>query len=154
MSLKLELTNKHDYDDIKGLTIMNDQYYKFYLQEKNVTPQEPRNIKYFKLEIEQWTNLLLEKDNQMHQVEENYTHFFLHMNVQSITNLLVDVFGGLRDLKKYKYNIGLNIPYSRENIITQGNEIELSESQTYLILDLTSSVTFKGYEVLQIYINI
>lgn len=145
MTLKFEMHKIIDNDDkIKLYPLLNDHYCEFYLQEKNVTPQELTNIKYIKLEIEQWINTLLEKEPQILQVDENYKDLFLHMNVKTIKNLLNDVFDNTDNLNNYNYDIGLNIPYSRENIVTQGYEIELTESKTYSILDLPSSVTIKG----------
>lgn len=144
MSLKLTVHNKIDDDKIKILPMLNDQHCEFYLQEKNVTPQQLANIKYFKLEIEQWTRILLEKERQIYQIDENCEDFFLNINVKTIKSLLDDVFGINENLKNYKYDIGLSIPHSRENIITQGYEIELTESKTFSILNLPSSITLKG----------
>lgn len=70
--------------------------------------------------------------------------FFLDMNVKVINDLLQDTFNCKEHLEENKYDASSNITYARENIITGGYEIELTESPIFSLLDIPSGVTIKG----------
>lgn len=158
MSLKLVVTpiKVNLRDSNKSNFIENQQLnlYEFYLGDTNVTPQKPTNIKYEFISSNEnsldqrilsntWTT------THMEQEQENHLNTFRHLNIKSLDNLLDNIFTKhkYRDgkgLNENKYDVGPNILLSKNNISDENYEIELTESPTFNILNVPSSVTVKG----------
>lgn len=137
---------------INNSEIDNSQCYQFYLKERNVTSKELISNKYTQLKskVKPWENIRIEKEHhimmdKIHHKEENHSNVLLQMNVKDINNLLHNMlYSGKERSEKSKYQIGLDIPYPRENVVTREYEIELTESQTFNILHIPNSITIKG----------
>jgi len=154
MNLKLiVLSEKNDRQDtVDSLTVDDDKRYEFYIGKLNVTPQELVSNKYptRKCVVSPCNHRLLTKSWRTdYQDDENYAEFCLHINLKTVDFLLNDILtkrqyrDGIK-LKELKYDVGPNILFPRENIVTKNYEIKLIESPTFHILDLPSSVVIKG----------
>jgi len=158
MSLKLVVTpiKVSQRDSNRSSWVENQQLnlYEFYLGDTDVTPRGPTNIKYENISSNEnsldqrmlskiWTTAHVEQE------QENHLHTFRHLNIKSLDYLLDNIFtkrqyhnGGAMD--ENKYDVGANILFPKNNISDDNYEIELTESPTFNILNVPSSVNVKG----------
>lgn len=142
-------TGKDNYDSAVS-TMTDDQFYEFYLDKYNLTPKEIVNTKYpiIKCEENPCRSKTLSKIRTIKQDDDEYIDFFPKINKNTISYLLDELLPNRKLITNNsaasKYEIGSHIPFSRENIITKGYEVQLTESSTFSILDLPGSITIKG----------
>lgn len=126
-------------EKIETLTAENGQSYELDIKED--VSQELIIRKYIKPKTEENQSRI-----EIFNIDRKIDHpkFFLDMNVEVINDLLQDTFNCKEHLEENKYDAGSNITYARENIITGGYEVELTESPIFSLLDIPSGVTIKG----------
>jgi len=158
MSLKLVVTpiKSSQRDSNRSSWVENQQLnlYEFYLGDTNVTPQGPTNIKYEYISsnensLDQRILSKIWNTTHVEQEQENHLNTFRQLNIKSLENLLDNIFtkrqhhsGEILDEKKY--DVGANLLLPKNNISDDNYEIELTESPTFNILNVPSSVTVKG----------
>lgn len=150
-ALTLIVTTGKDNDEsaMGASTIADDQFYEFYLDKNNLTPKEIVNTKYPTIKCDETPcrSKMTSKTRTIKQDDDNYIDFFLKIDKTTVNYLLDELLPNRKPTDtsaELKYDIGSHIPFSRENIITKGYEVELTESQTFSILDLPGSITIKG----------
>jgi len=158
MSLKLVVTpiKVSQRDSNRSFWAENQQLnlYEFYLGDSNVTPQKPTDIKYEAISsnensLDQQILSKIWTTTNMEQEQENYLNTFRHLNIKSLHKLLDNIFterqyNNDEALNENKYDIGANILLFKNNFDDDNYEIELTESPTFNILNVPSSVTVKG----------
>ncbi|KAL4083024.1 hypothetical protein QTP88_028354 [Uroleucon formosanum] len=132
----------------------DNNLYEFYLGDTNVTPQAPTNIKYENISsIENsLDHRILPKiltTTHVEHEQEDHLNTFRQLNIKSLDNLLDNIFTKRQHHNgecpnENKYDVGANILLPKNNISDDNCEIELTESPTFNILSVPSSVTVKG----------
>lgn len=153
--MALKIVAKLEKDDTDGVletsTTSMSERWTFYLNNIDVTPREIISTKY-PLEVKCKSTLCRERQFSstlsVNMDDENFIpeNFFLSINAKTVDHLL-DAIRPHRTQnpnEHRKYDVGLDIPFPRENIMTKGYEIELTESPTFSILDLPGGITVKG----------
>lgn len=135
---------KVDIIEAETSTEENHQFYEVDIQEENVTSQELINRKYFNSKFRKKSLKCQFLDNK-YTIDQNDDdpQVLLDINIKVINNLLRNSFDYKENL--VVTNVGSNIPYTRENIITGGYQIELTESPIFSLLDVPSYVIIKWY---------
>lgn len=151
VAVKLTITsikNKDNENNTATRTSIenNDEIFEFHLQEKNVTPREPIDIKYPAIKFKEGPNKteLISKMATVHW--DDHVDGFQDMDAKFADYLLDGILPGRvrTDTSKSKYDVGSYVYNSRENVVTQEYEIELTESPMFSILHLPSKVAVAG----------
>lgn len=151
--LKLTIKLERDPNDaMRSSSESNRLHCELYLFKTNVTPRSPINLFKFPEAKIKGNAAFNNRHYSISTVHWDYrnsvANYFLRSTVKSAHSLLNAIMtkrpcGSKERSIESKYDAGSNLYFPKVNI-SEKYEIELTESQTFIILDLPSSIVVKG----------